>query len=388
MKKSSISLEGAKGHHGKLVKYYRSTMNPPDGWTQEQLAEAMSVSARWIQEMERMPFIHSIDRRKALSIILGIPATLLNIEDTLIRNGNMPLESWILESIENETNSKWQIYYTSNNAITEKGLQSQIEIVEQIADTITGKDKVRVFQILAQNYQLAGSLARDNFHYSNAKKYFRESQRLANEVSAGDLEAIAIARHGLVLMRQERVEEALEMYQGAIDIATHARAYTKAYIYAGLAEVQARNMQKDSSYRSLEAAQKLFVRSSGITDEEDIAHLRFSEQSIQSTQGECFVLVGEASKGLDALQNALKNLDPTMSRRRCRMYMQQAEAYLAAGQPDYCVQLTLKGLYLAQVLKSNGNIHWASEIHGKLLQSKWKNEPIVGELGAAIVSSH
>ncbi len=76
-----------------------------------------------------------------------------------------------------------------------------------------------------------------------------------------------------------------------------------------------------------------------------------------------------------------------MSRRRCRMYMQQAEAHLAAGQLDYCVRYTLKGLQLAKTLRSNGNIHWASEIHDKLLQSKWKSEPAVGELGAAIVSS-
>ncbi len=389
MKKACVTLEEAIGHHGKLIKYYRSIMNSPHGWTQERLAEAMSVSVRWIQEMEQMPFIQSLERRRALSVILRIPPALLGIEniENIVKGGSLHLESLIVDSLESATNSRWQIYYTSDNQITERGLQHQIEILEQVADTISARDRVRVSRVLAQNYQLAGSLARDNFHYSNAKKYFREAQRLAEEADSVDLEATAVARHGLVLMRQERIEEALRTYEGAINLASHAEPYTKAYIYTGLAEAQARNMQVTSSYRSLETAHKLFARAKNTPSEEDIAHLRFTEQSLQSTQGECYVLVGEFQKGLDFLQNAFKMLDPTMSRRRCRMYMQQAEALLAADQLDYGIEYTLKGLKLAKVLKSSGNIHWASEIHDKLKQSKWRNEPVVGELGAAIVHS-
>jgi hypothetical protein len=67
--------------------------------------------------------------------------------------------------------------------------------------------------------------------------------------------------------------------------------------------------------------------------------------------------------------------------------MQQAEAYLAAGQPDACVASTLEGLHLALALRSGGSINWAHELHGKLRQSKWKHEPVVGQLAAALVSA-
>lgn len=64
--------------------------------------------------------------------------------------------------------------------------------------------------------------------------------------------------------------------------------------------------------------------------------------------------------------------------------MQQSEAYLAAGQPDACVQQALKGLELARALESIGNIHWADEILAKLHSSAFRDETIVNELYEAI----
>lgn len=46
-----------------------------------------------------------------------------------------------------------------------------------------------------------------------------------------------------------------------------------------------------------------------------------------------------------------------MTRRQCRLVMQQAEAYLAAGQPDVCVDKTLQGLDLAQAMMSKENVN-------------------------------
>ncbi len=385
-----MTLDEALGHHGKIIKYYRRfVMNPPDGWTQEQLAEAMDISVRWVQEMERIPFIQSISRRKALAIILSIPAALLNLEETekLTSHASSHLQSWMLDSLENGTRSRWHLYYSSSNSITEEGLLSQIEILERLADDGSA-DERRIYRILAQSYQLAGSLARDDFRYSSAKKYFREAQRLAHEASSPDLEATAVARHGLVLLRQERYEDALKMYQGAAELASRAEPHVKAYVFSGLAEALARNKHRSDSYRSLDQAQKLLDRSRIISLEEDFTHIRLTAQSLEDTRGECYVLLGEPNKGLDYLRTALQQLDPTMSRRRCRLLMQQAEAHLAAGRPDQCVRYALKGLQLAQALGSTGNINWASEIHGKLLASKWKGEPVVGELAAAIVSRH
>src|SRR5690242_11950115 len=153
---SPLTLEECLGHHGKLIKYYRKrVMNPPDGWTQEQLAAASKLSVRWVQEMERQPFIHSITRRKALAVILGIPAALLSLEEAelLPQRGPGVLQAWMIASLEDGTRSRWYLYYTSSTAITEEGLLGQIEILEQMADE-GARDQTRLSLLLAQNYQL------------------------------------------------------------------------------------------------------------------------------------------------------------------------------------------------------------------------------------------
>jgi len=391
MARSALTLDEAIGHHGKIIKYYRHfVINPPHGWTQEQLAEALDVSVRWVQEMERMPFIQSVARRKALTTIFGIPRSLLDLEEheKLSHHETAHLQLWVIDSLEVAIRTRWQLYYTSSNSVTEEGLLNQIDILEQLADN-GGVDERRLYRILSQSYQLAGSLARDNFHYSRAKKYLREAQRLAQEAQLPDLETTAIARQAVVLLRQERFEEALTIYQRAASLTTRTQYYVGAYVYSGLAEAWARNKHqtnyKTESYRALDHAQNLLAHGPSILAEENFTYVRLTAHSLEDTRGECYMLLGEPKKGLEYLQKASQKLDLTMNRRQCRLLMQQAEAYLAAGQPDDCVHHTLKGLQLAQALESPGNINWAREIHTKLLDSKWKSEPVVGKLGAAVI---
>jgi transcriptional regulator with XRE-family HTH domain len=120
MAKPSLTLNEAIGHHGNIVKYYRcAVINQPRGWTQEQLAEAMSVSTRWVQEIEKMEYIQDINRRKALAIILGIPAALLNIDkfERLAERNTIQLKPAMLKSLEGGVRSRWHTYYSSSNHV-------------------------------------------------------------------------------------------------------------------------------------------------------------------------------------------------------------------------------------------------------------------------------
>jgi transcriptional regulator with XRE-family HTH domain len=200
--KSSLTLDEALGHHGKIVKYYRCAMiNQPRGWTQEQLAEAMGVSTRWVQEIERMEFIQDINRRKALAIVLGIPAALLNIDEKLSERGIGLLKPVMLKGFEDSIQSRWQLYYSSSNQATREGLIDQIEMLEQLAD-IGGVDERRLARILSQHYQLAGNLARDDFKYRRARNYLRDALDFAREAQSPDLIATSVTRHAVVLLRQ------------------------------------------------------------------------------------------------------------------------------------------------------------------------------------------
>jgi hypothetical protein len=128
------------------------------------------------------------------------------------------------------------------------------------------------------------------------------------------------------------------------------------------------------------------MKTRNLSSEDDLAFVHLTIQSLQDKRGECYVLSGQPRKGIEYLQTAERLLDRTLSREHCRLLLQQAEAFLAAGEPDTCVTYTIEGLQFARTLGSAGNINWASEIHDKLLASPWKNEPVVGKLGAAIVT--
>jgi transcriptional regulator with XRE-family HTH domain len=387
MAKPTISLDEAIGHHGNIVKYYRcAVMNQPRGWTQEQLAEAMNVSTRWVQEIEKMEYIQDINRRKALAIILGIPTTLLDIKkiERLYDYSTIRLKPTILKRFENSVRSRWKIYYSSSNQVTEEGLIEQLDILEQLADN-GGGDTQRIARLLSQSCQLAGTLARDDFKYSRAKKYFREALDFAKEAQSSDLIATSVARHALVLLRQGHDGDALHMYNEAVDLAKNAQPLVRAYIDTGLAEAQARNGLQDDCLHTLDTAEKLLDNAGNVSSEDDIAFVRLTLQSLQDDRGECYVLSGKPLKGIEHLQKAEKKLDRNLSRNHCRLLMQQAEAFLAAQDPGTCVEYTIKGLQIARTLGSPGNINWANEIHDKLLVSQWKYEPIVGKLGAAIV---
>jgi transcriptional regulator with XRE-family HTH domain len=344
-----------------------------------------------------------MDRRQTLqllgaagtALVLGVP-TVENIEELvkLFSRRETRLQKWVIDSLEDGTHLRWQLYYTSRNSLTEEGLFQHIERLEHLADW-GGVQEAKLYPLLIQNYQLAGSLARDNFRYTRAKQYFHEAQQLASEIQSPDLAATAVARYAVSLMRQaggdemekrysKLVGEALTLYQSAAEMAAHAEAHVRAYVLSGLAEALARNGHREACYRTLDQAEAVFNRGPLVSSEEDIAHVRLTLQSLEDARGECYVLFGEPLKGLDYLQTAQRRLNPTVSRNLCRLLMQQSEAHLAAGAPDECVHYALQGLHLARTLESTSNINWSREIHTKLLRSQWKGEPVVVELEAAL----
>jgi len=62
-----------------------------------------------------MEYIQDINRRKALAIVLGIPAALLNIEkfERISERRTLQPDPIMLANLENGVRSRWQMYYSS-----------------------------------------------------------------------------------------------------------------------------------------------------------------------------------------------------------------------------------------------------------------------------------
>ena len=306
--------------------------------------------------------------------------------DRLVARKLARLQSWVIDGLEDGTHLRWQLYYTSRNSLTEDGLLSQITRLEQLTDD-GGEYYQRMCRILAQNYQLAGCLARDKFQYGKSLAYFQKAEQLHKDTQLPDLTAAAIARQAVALLRKDQqkyLDTSLTLYRNAIDTAKHAEPYTQAYVLSKYAEALARKGDYNACIKSLDQAETLLSRVANVPIEEDFAYVFLTLQSLTDSRGECFVLLGKAEKGLECLQIAQKKLDMKMSRNTCRLMMQQSEAYLAAGQPEACVQQALKGLEIARILESTSNVHWAHEILMKLRSSAFHEESVVDELQEAI----
>jgi tetratricopeptide (TPR) repeat protein len=337
------------------------------------------------EEMERRQALQMQGKTGSVPVFPSAHSHFKELE-TLFTRKIARLQRWVIDGIEDGTRLRWQLYYTSNNRLTEDGLISQIERLEALAGE-GGSQYQRVCRILAQNYQLAGSLARDAFNYSKARDYFQKVEQLGDDIQLPDLVATAVARRGLALLRRgkgEDLREGLELYRNAAKIAKWAEPYTRAYVLSGFAEALARNGYRSACYRVLDQAEQFLDKASSVPLEEDFAFVRLTLQSLEDSRGECYVLLGEAEKGLGYLLTAQEKVDQKLSRNYCRLIMQQSEAYLVAGHPDSCVQQALKGLEIARAIESTSSMYWVEEIHTKLLQSAWKQETVVSKLGAAL----
>ena len=402
------------------------TARQQQGWSQQQLADFAEISLSTIARAERGEPIRvdniqrlcaclqktpeqlglvktedqEVKRREAIktigtagaSLVVSLSSPLTSSQETareidrLIARKLARLQNWVVDGFQDGTQLRWQLYYTSRNSLTDDGLLSQIARLEQLADD-GGEHYQRVCRILAQNYQLAGSLARDRFQYAKSLAYFQKAGHLEEDVQLPDLTATAIARQAVALLRKDPekyLNTSLTLYGSAVDKAKHAEPYTQAYVLSGHAEALARRGNYDKCIKSLDQAEALLSRVTTVPIEEDFGYVRLTLQSLADSRGECYVLLGRPEKGLEYLQAAQKKLDHKMSRNTCRLLMQQSEAFLAAGKPDGCVQQALKGLEVARILESISNIHWASEILAKLRSSTFSKEPVVAELQEAI----
>jgi transcriptional regulator with XRE-family HTH domain len=198
------------------------------GWSQQRVAELVDTSEDVVSRWERgerrpIPFfqeklcalygksaeelgflVHEEDmkRRDAIktigttgaSLVVGLSSSLTASQeldreiDRLIARKLARLQDWVVDSLEDGTRLRWQLYYTSRNSLTEDGLLNQTVRLEQLADD-GGDHYQRVCRILAQNYQLAGSLARDRFQYTKALEYLQKAEQLDEDMQMPDLTA-------------------------------------------------------------------------------------------------------------------------------------------------------------------------------------------------------
>ncbi len=84
------------------------------------------------------------------------------------------------------------------------------------------------------------------------------------------------------------------------------------------------------------------------------------------------------------MDKSLITYDPALIRGRARLLSQKAEAYYGLGYIDESVSIAEEALKLARSIGANKTLARVRTLHTTLLQSSWRKERSIAQLGAVL----
>ncbi|MDQ0418001.1 transcriptional regulator with XRE-family HTH domain [Croceifilum oryzae] len=360
------------------------------GWTQQQLADFAEVSLSTVERAERGESIRIDSIQRVCQCLQKAPEQLglLNKQAFLDKsNESIHIQSNVdsdyLSILENEMSIRWSLYHTGGTSLVHRELDKWMRHVSKTSSLLQGDDLYeRSLSILSMGYQLQGSVLRDMTEYTNAHRVHRKASLIAERLFNPELMASALVREGITLNQEERPLDAILCFKKALETIRNL-GYTKleGYIYQALSEAQAKIGQEKESWQSLFLAEKSTEMQS-LTSETNLT--RFNSSSLAAQRGVNAVHLGDYKQAIDQIDKSLAKYNPTFIRGRARLLIQKAESYNGLGMLDICVQNAQEAFILASSVGSHKIIGKVKDLYGDLIQSKWKKEQYIADLGNII----
>ncbi len=153
------------------------------------------------------------------------------------------------------------------------------------------------------------------------------------------------------------------------------------YILQGLSEAQAKAQQSQESWSSIERAESTLENQNRVPERN---FTRLNSTSLIAQKGVNAVLLHEYGQAIGLIDRSLKSYNPTLTRGRARLLIQKAEALYGLGIINACTYHAEEALRLAQSVGANKTITRVRNLYSTLLQSPWRKEQSIAELGAAL----
>jgi len=369
-------------HQGQVITQYRKAKK----WSQEDLAEALHVDVRTVQRMEKQAMIKNINRRQLLIGLLGIPAALMELENELIHHAlktPLVLNNDRMSFLEDEMSTRWELYYTGGTLRAARSLEMWMNEVTLLAQSSQGTAwHNRTLALLTMSYQLQSCIARDMMDYDQAHRANRRAYHIAQELDDPELLASALTREGLTLLQQEKPIEAIKYLKGALKTIHYLGLPTlKAYTLQGLSEAYAKAQQAQECWQSIGQLEHILGQREQTTER---SNTRLSIASVTAQKGINAVLLHDHRRALSLMDKSLITYDPALIRGRARLLSQKAEAYYGLGYIDESVSIAEEALTLARSIGANKTLARVRTLHTTLLQSSWRKERSIAQLGAVL----
>jgi transcriptional regulator with XRE-family HTH domain len=366
---------------GQVIAQYRKSKK----WSQFELAEALQVDIRTVQRMESQKEIKSIERRRLLIGLLGIPAYLLGLgeEQEQAKEKAIIVNADQMAFFEESLSTRWEMYYTGGTGRALRGFDTWQQELSRFAKSARGSVwHGRSLSLLSMTYQLENCLQRDLMQYEKAHQAFITGYRIAKEIGDRELMASSLAREGITLIHVDQPQKALEYFTAALSLIKNmGLANLRGYTLKGLSEAYANAGMQQESWRSIGLVERI---SEGDLDRVEKSLAQFNTASITAQKGINAISLHDYERAIMLIERSLDDYDPTRIRGKARLLAQKAEAYYGLQLIDIAVGTANEALLLAKSVASNKTIERIHQLHQKMLVSRWQKEPGVARLGVLL----
>ena len=299
-------------HQGRLIEDYRKRKK----WSRERLAMELHVDTSTVYRMERQIMIRSLERRRLLVGLLGIPAIMLGIaSDTNIIHSPIKLNSDHMAFLEEGLAIRWDIYHTGGTTRANRGVDGWIAEAKDFASQAAGSVwQARALSTLVMSYQLQGSIFRDLMQYDIAHAAFQKAYDTAKESDDPELIAAALARRGVTFIQQNRPEKAIVYLDGAYQtINGLGFSRLRGYILQAQSEAYGQLKQSRESWQRVDLAEHALQRPTEVLGR---TYCEANTTSITSQRGVNAVWLADYSRALALIEKGLRTYDPTLAGER------------------------------------------------------------------------
>jgi transcriptional regulator with XRE-family HTH domain len=258
----------------------------------------------------------------------------------------------LISFFENTMTAHWELYHTGGAIRVVQGLDSWVKEITRLSRLAQGSSwQPRILRLLTMSYQLQSCVLRDIMDYQQAHIAYQRAFHVAQELDDAELMAAALAREGVTFIQQDKPKQAVIYLDGAL---------TTIERHIGQAEtIQEQQVQEHSL-------------------------LRFNKASLAAQKGVNAVLLEDYQQAIKLLDASLVIYDPALIRGRARLLAQKAEAYYGLGAIEACTASANEALALGRSAGSNKTIARVRTLYDHLLQSSWRKEPSVTQLGETL----
>jgi tetratricopeptide (TPR) repeat protein/transcriptional regulator with XRE-family HTH domain len=351
-----------------------------EGWTLEEcLAQFESVKRR-VTVMEQPSMSNEkLSRRRTLTLLAGLPIALLSLSPD---GQNAPVYAEeLLPLCSTAIPACWDLYFDGGLAEVQKVLPVYCTRLEALAQQASSHQK-QAAGLVSQAYQLASNLAKQQEDYGAALAHCQQAIIYSRLSGDPNLQVAALIRKADVYYEKRyplHSQQAQQLYEETLPLLKDATPLLQGRVYTRLAEIYAKQGQKQEALRYMGMAQDVFPAYP--KDDPAFAYTGHSHFTLYvHGEGLTYLALHQPEKARQALAKVEGLLPKTIGVRQVALRVHQAEVAVAANDlEESCTHLRVAAL-TAQQIGTHLYRNQALEVYQRLPAS-WRSEQAIRELG-------